>query len=188
MKRESPTCTEQKRSSRVRTGGDSGNSAERKNLIERKRQKSRFILNLQNSQPLRTLRRPIHGQPRPSLRRGGSGMRASRIAHWKSVKGRALRRGVGSCRGELLDHVIALNESHVKRLLVAITTTTTARTVDFRNRHPKSDRVAQLEVPCSRGLVSEVFIIVTTHCLTGGAAEFLPCESSMRTLSLTAGA
>ena len=44
-------------------------------------------------------------------------------------------RWVGSCRRELL--------------------------VDFRSRHRKSDRVAQLEAPCLRGLVSEVFIIVT---------------------------
>jgi hypothetical protein len=31
--------------------------------------------------PFRTVRRPLQGRPRPSLRRGGSGMRESRMAH-----------------------------------------------------------------------------------------------------------
>ena len=44
--------------------------------------------------PLSTLRRPFQGRPRPSLRRGGSGMRASSTAHWISVSSRTLRRGI----------------------------------------------------------------------------------------------
>jgi hypothetical protein len=44
--------------------------------------------------PLRTLRRAFQGRPRPSWRRGGSGMRVSRIDHWKSVRSRVLRRGM----------------------------------------------------------------------------------------------
>ena len=44
---------------------------------------------------LRTLLRLLQGRPRPSLRRGGSGIRASRIAHWRSVSSRALRRSIG---------------------------------------------------------------------------------------------
>ena len=45
--------------------------------------------------PLRTLRRLFQGRPRPSLRHGGSGMRASRIAHWRSVSSRALSGSIG---------------------------------------------------------------------------------------------
>lgn len=52
--------------------------------------------------PLRTLRRPFHGRPRPSLRRGGSGIRASRPAHWRSVKSRELRRGIRPAPDKLL--------------------------------------------------------------------------------------
>ena len=45
--------------------------------------------------PLRTLRRLLQGRPRLSLRRGGSGMRASSAAHWRSVRSRALSRSIG---------------------------------------------------------------------------------------------
>ena len=38
--------------------------------------------------PFRTMRRSIHGLPRPSLRRSGSEMMASIIAHWASVRSR----------------------------------------------------------------------------------------------------
>lgn len=48
--------------------------------------------------PLRTQRRPFQGRPRLSLRRGGSGIRAFRIAHWRSVRSRALGRGISSLR------------------------------------------------------------------------------------------
>ena len=36
--------------------------------------------------PLRTSRLPRQGRPRPSLRRGGSGIKESRNSHWASVR------------------------------------------------------------------------------------------------------
>jgi hypothetical protein len=63
-----------------------------------------------------------------------------------------------------LDHVIAINESHLKRLLACyVDYYHQDRThCDFRNRHRISDRLAYLEAQSLRGLVSEVFIIVTS--------------------------
>jgi hypothetical protein len=51
--------------------------------------------------PLRTLRRLFQGRPRLSLRRGGSGISGSRIAHWVSVKSRLIR-GIGFAPDEML--------------------------------------------------------------------------------------
>ncbi len=52
--------------------------------------------------PFKTARRSFHGRPRPSLRRGGSGIRGSRIAHWRSVRSRALGRGIRIAPDNLL--------------------------------------------------------------------------------------
>ena len=59
-------------------------------------------------------------------------------------------------------------------LVTSITTTTTALTVDFRNRHRESARVAQLEGQCLRGLVSEAFIIATSVLLDCLSCRVLP--------------
>ena len=52
--------------------------------------------------PLRTLRRLFQGRPRLSLRRGGSGISGSKIAHWVSVRSRVLIRGIGFAPDEML--------------------------------------------------------------------------------------
>jgi putative transposase len=57
-------------------------------------------------------------------------------------------RWVGSCRRELLDHVIAINQSHLKRLLAPHTLNTTsgiAPIADFRSRLRKGECAAQGE-------------------------------------------
>lgn len=46
--------------------------------------------------PFKTARRFFQGRPRPSLRRGGSGMSLSRVSHCASVRSRVLVRGIES--------------------------------------------------------------------------------------------
>jgi len=70
-------------------------------------------------------------------------------------------RWVGSCRRELLDHVVAINESHLKRLLAAyVEYYHQDRThCGLQKQTPTGDCLVLNEAQSLRGLVSEVFII-----------------------------
>lgn len=72
-------------------------------------------------------------------------------------------RWFGSCRRELLDHVIAINESHLRRcsLRTSPTTIRIALIAGWRSRRQKNGRAALDEEQSLPGRVSEVFITDT---------------------------
>ncbi len=73
-------------------------------------------------------------------------------------------RWVGTCRRELLDHVIAINESHLKRLLASfVSYYHEDRThCGLRKQTPQERKAAQAEEWWSLGLVSVALIIATS--------------------------
>jgi putative transposase len=88
----------------------------------------------------------------------------------------AAERWVGTCRRELLEHVIAFNPSHMKRLLAFFIDyyhqDRTHCTLQSRLHIPRTPRV--VEEGLWRGRVSVVFIIVTTGLRKSRESLVLP--------------
>ena len=74
-------------------------------------------------------------------------MRTSFASPWQNG---VAERWVGSCRRELLDHVIALNERHLKRLLSEAfpTITKTARTLHWARKRRGAELAAFSRAGC----------------------------------------
>ena len=88
-------------------------------------------------------------------------------------------RWVGSCRQDLLDHVIALNERHLKRFSVSTfpTTTKIARILDSGRKHQAAEFTPYLPVGYGHSRDWEGCTIVTI-----GLPDLIPtshCESSV---------
>ena len=88
-------------------------------------------------------------------------IRTSRESPWQNG---VAERWVQSCRRDLLDHVIALNEAHLRRLvsIMSVTTTTTERILDSRRERLAAGFALHLWVASFPMNDSEGCIIVTS--------------------------